>query len=137
MITLEQVRQLEARVKRAVGMIERLRSENSVLKERLEKSDQRLKELESLVDGFRNDQDQIEEGIRDILSQLNALEDDIHPEQPRPAESEAEARADELVTQPKAGQEQKPAVPEDNPFTGHDQEEVQEEEEPPGQLDIF
>jgi len=150
MITLEQVRQLETRVKRAVELIDTLRGENKVLKERLEKSERRLRELETLVDGFRNDQDQIEQGIRDILAQLNALEDDINEEQPETSSPIPEPST-EAVEPVSEDREEAPVSEEvrygkaDVTSTRYDQEEGQEdaraeeedEEDSPGQLDIF
>lgn len=153
MITLEQVRQLESRVKRAVELIDKLRGENTFLKDRLEKSERRLKELETLVDGFRNDQDQIEKGIKDILDQLNALEDDIHPEQPQtssmpeprsnPAESSSAAPSSVEPPQTEPVEADIPVESTASPLSGNNQEEEPEdiqadqEDEPPDQLDIF
>ncbi len=148
MITLEQVRQLETRVKRAVELIDTLRGENKALKERLEKSERRLRELETLVNGFRDDQDQIEQGIRDILAQLNALEDDINEEQPETSSPVPESST-EAVERVSEDREEGPVPKEvrygkDHAFsTRYDQEEGQEDgraeedEDSPGQLDIF
>ena len=152
MITLEQVRQLEARVKRAVDLIDRLRGENTVLKERLEKNEHRLRELEDLVEGFRTDQDQIEEGIRDILNQLNSLEDGIHGEGAQPANDKVPPAQETPTPREPLGEEH--VTPERAPYeapasdgsTGNTREEDSEEvqtgpeevyEDDPAQLDIF
>jgi len=75
MITLEQIRTLEAKVQKAVELIEGLRSENSMLTKKLETYQKRIDELEILVEEFKQDQVQIEQGIIHALNQLEELED--------------------------------------------------------------
>ncbi len=75
MITLEQIRTLESKVQKAVELIEGLRSENAMLTKKLETYQKRINELEILVEEFKQDQVQIEQGIIHALNQLEELED--------------------------------------------------------------
>jgi chromosome segregation ATPase len=77
MLTVEQVRNLDEKVRKAVDLIDTLKKENSTLKDRLDNYRQRVDQLESVVDGFKQDQIEIEQGIKDVLSQLDHLEDQI------------------------------------------------------------
>ncbi len=77
MISLEQIKQLESKVHGAVGRIKTLASENMTLKKRLEQYEARIGELEELISEFKNDQDEIEQGIVAALSQLDSLEDTV------------------------------------------------------------
>lgn len=77
MLTVEQVRNLDNKVKSALELIEKLRSENSMLKSKLGEYESRVEQLENVVDGFKLEQLEIEEGIKDVLSQLDQLEDQL------------------------------------------------------------
>ena len=77
MITLKQIQTLEEKIGKAVGLIDLLREENSTLKESLEKTQARMRELEKMVDGFKNDQEAIEEGILKAIEKLDQLEDEL------------------------------------------------------------
>lgn len=77
MLTLEQVRELEARVAKALAFIDRLSSENASLRERLSGYELRIKDLEILVKDFQHDQSRIEEGILHALRKLDAFEDSV------------------------------------------------------------
>ena len=101
MITLEQVRALEARVEKAVALIASLRDENASLRNGLAAADRRVTELEGLVLEFQRDQERIEQGIVEALRKLDAFEDTVHaagaptqapaaPPEGRPAERAAE-----------------------------------------------
>ena len=98
MVTLEQIRQLDAKVHRAVDVIAKLREENTTLKDRLSEYQGRIEELEVLISNFKEDQSEIEHGITSALSQLAAIDDSGKPA-PAPA-------AEHKVHQP-----QKPAPP--------------------------
>lgn len=85
MISLEQVRALEARVEKAVAFIASLRAENAALKDglleaelRTEAAEARTAELEDLIKEFQKDQERIEEGIVQALRKLDAFEDVVH-----------------------------------------------------------
>jgi chromosome segregation ATPase len=75
MITLEQIRLLESKITRAIELIRILKEENGTLRRGLESAQKRMKELESLVDGFKADQREIESVIVRTLHTLDELED--------------------------------------------------------------
>ena len=75
MLSLDQVRSLEARVEKALAYIDELTDENAALRERLGGYEMRVKDLEILVRDFQQDQGRIEEGILSALEKLNAFED--------------------------------------------------------------
>jgi chromosome segregation ATPase len=77
MLTLEQVRALEARVEKAVSLIASLRTENASLRTGLADAEKRVAELEGLVQDFQKDQERIEEGILEALRKLDAFEDAV------------------------------------------------------------
>jgi chromosome segregation ATPase len=76
-LTLEQVRALEARVEKAVSLIYTLRTENTSLRTGLAAAEKRVAELEGLVQDFQKDQERIEEGIVEALRKLDAFEDAV------------------------------------------------------------
>eukprot|EP01156_Anaeramoeba_ignava_P018219 Anaeramoba_ignava/a91115_32.p2 GENE.a91115_32~~a91115_32.p2 ORF type:complete len:102 (+),score=11.10 a91115_32:797-1102(+) len=57
-----------------------------MLRAKLDEYKQRVGQLESVVDGFKLEQLEIEEGIKDVLTQLDQLEDQITA--PAPASPE-------------------------------------------------
>jgi len=75
MITLEQIRLLESKITRAIELIRVLKEENGTLRKGLESAQKRMKELESLVDGFKTDQHEIESVILRTLHTLDELEE--------------------------------------------------------------
>jgi hypothetical protein len=75
MITLEQIRLLEGKITKAIELIRVLKEENSTLRKGLESAQKRMKELESLVDGFKTDQREIESVIVRTLRTLDELEE--------------------------------------------------------------
>ena len=75
MITLEQIKLLENKITRAIELIRVLKEENSTLRKGLESAQKRMKELESLVDGFKTDQREIESVIVRALQHLDELEE--------------------------------------------------------------
>jgi len=75
MITLDQIKQLDIKVRKAVDKINTLKSENSLLQEKLDNYQLRIEELEILIDTFKEDQGEIEHGIIDALNQLDIIED--------------------------------------------------------------
>ena len=107
MITIEHIRELDRKVSTAITIISSLRGENDALKGKLEDYEKRIQELEKLVDEFKEDQSEIEQGILNALSQLDKLEDDMSssdhpateaadsPVSSKPVESEADSVADE------------------------------------------
>lgn len=77
MITLDQIKQLDHKVRKAIDKINTLNSENNMLQEKLGNYQLRIEELEVLIDTFKKDQGEIENGIIEALNQLDILEDNI------------------------------------------------------------
>lgn len=77
MLNLDQVRLLENRVEKAIGKIQSLDAENTLLKSQLSTLQAHVSELEGLVQGFKDDQGRIEEGILNALDRLSAFEDSM------------------------------------------------------------
>jgi len=74
MISLEQIRLLEQKVTSAVELIRVLKEENATLRRGLDSAQRRMKELETLVEGFKTDQREIESVIVRTLASLDDLE---------------------------------------------------------------
>ena len=94
MISLEQIRLLEGKISRAIELIRVLKEENATLRRGLDSAQGRMKELESLVDGFKADQKEIEGVIVRALRHLDDLEtaggaSSAVPKHPSPAEAAA------------------------------------------------
>jgi hypothetical protein len=77
MVTIEQVKQLETRVAKAIDYVNTVTSENKLLKTKLDSYQKRIDELEVLIKRFKEDQTRIEEGIIAALDRLNQFEDDM------------------------------------------------------------
>lgn len=78
MLNLDQIKQLEARVSKAIELMQTLKDENDLLKLELHDRQTRIEELENIVLVFRNDQAKIEEGIINALNHLSAFEDTVY-----------------------------------------------------------
>ena len=78
MINLDQIKQLEERVSKAIELMQTLKDENDLLKLELHDRQKRIEELENIVLVFRNDQAKIEEGIISALNHLSAFEDTVY-----------------------------------------------------------
>ena len=77
MITIDQIQKLDRKVQAAVRLIGSLREENNSLKSKLDAYQKRIGELEVLIDQFKKDQIEIEDGIVSALAQLDQLEDSL------------------------------------------------------------
>lgn len=77
MITIEQIQELDQKVQAAVQRISTLKGENTSLQSKLGEYEKRIAELEILIDRFKQDQSEIENGIIRALEQLDHLEDSI------------------------------------------------------------
>ena len=103
MIRVQQISDLEARVLRAVDLIERLRAENRTLsealaesRERLEESEGRSREMEEKLAALRSDQENVEQIIVRTLDKLDGLEDAWAEQQDEPpAEQQDEPPAEQ------------------------------------------
>ncbi len=132
MVNLDQIRQLESKVNRAVEIIRVLKEENRTLRRTIDGSQVRMKELEDLVRVFKSDQAEIERGLVSAIRKLDQLEDGLDAGQ-RPvgaaaaAAPPAAARPADLDPAPGVETEAAPAAEnrEDPAAPG------------PGQLDIF
>ena len=78
MVNLDQIKQLEARVSKAIELMQALKDENDLLKLELHDRQKRIEELENIVLVFKNDQAKIEEGIINALNHLSAFEDTVY-----------------------------------------------------------
>ena len=78
MLSLDQIKQLEARVSKAIELMQTLKDENDLLKLELHDREKRIEELENIVLVFKNDQAKIEEGIINALNHLSAFEDTVY-----------------------------------------------------------
>jgi len=66
---------LDSKITRAIELIRVLKEENGTLRRGLESAQKRMKELETLVDGFKTDQREIETVIVRTLRNLDDLEE--------------------------------------------------------------
>ncbi len=76
MITLDQIKQLDRKVRKAIDKINSLKNENNMLQGKLDNYQLRIEELEVLIDTFKEDQGEIENGIIGALNQLDLMEED-------------------------------------------------------------
>jgi len=91
MISLEQIRLLEARILKAVELIRSLKDENKTLRRAVNAAQTRMRELEKLVGDFKSDQQEIEQSILRALENLDRLEEEVTEKKGRREASPAEA----------------------------------------------
>ena len=132
MVTLEQIRQLDARVHRAVELIGKLRDENTTLKNRLSEYQGRIEELEVLISNFKEDQSAIEHGITNALSQLASIDESGKPA-PHPKEQQSEETRHQPSKPAPAEREKGPV--ETEPASEGTEDEASEDQD--AELDIF
>jgi chromosome segregation ATPase len=101
MISLEQVKLLESRVIKTIEYVDKITTENDLLRGKLESYQKRIDELEVLVQRFKEDQSRIEEGILSALDRLNQFEAEI--ENSLSPEKFREDAASRNVKQPESG----------------------------------
>jgi septal ring factor EnvC (AmiA/AmiB activator) len=77
-VTLEQIRQLETKIGKAIDYVNRVNGENARLQGELNGSEKRVAELEDTIRRFREEQGRIEEGILAALDRLDQFEDAIN-----------------------------------------------------------
>ena len=142
MVTLEQIKQLDAKVAKAVELISQLRQENKALTGKLGNYQQRIEELEILINEFKNSQGAIEEGILHALKELDKLEQSAVPIKAGepPAAAEAGTEMPEEDPEPDNTEEESGTDPGSDGDV-NDEEEADEDEEadstPGSELDIF
>jgi TolA-binding protein len=126
MVSLEQIKLLESKVTKTIDYVKKVTEEKQQLKEKLDSYQKRIDELEVLILQFKQDQNEIEDGILSALDRLNKFED---------------ALESKLSIENKPITESKPA------FDGKLAETTQDQDSPPepnedkssesGELDIF
>lgn len=77
MIKPEQVRILDQKITAIIEVVAALRKENKTLKKKLSGYEERIEELQGIVNGFKEEQDEIEAGIIRAIDQLQELEKDL------------------------------------------------------------
>ena len=100
MIRVQQIADLEARVLRAIDLIERLRAQNRTLSASLESAEARTQELEGMLENVRGDQQNVEEIIQRTLNKLDGLEDAWAEMQKDDAPAVSEVAAEEAAAPP-------------------------------------
>lgn len=78
MLHIDQIKELEAKVAKAIQLIQSLKDENELLKLELTDKQKRVEELENIILVFKSDQAKIEEGIVSALNHLSAFEDSVY-----------------------------------------------------------
>ena len=119
MISLAQIKVLEEKISKAVDFINILRKENKTLKDTFENSQQRIQDLEELIQNFKNDQEEIENTIIEAIKKLELLEDEVP------------------TTKEKDKKKEKQDSEEETSVEETEEGEEAEEEEQKGELDIF
>jgi FtsZ-binding cell division protein ZapB len=139
MITIEQIHLLETKVHKAVEHINLLSQENKALTSKLVHYQDRIDELEKLIESFRKDQGEIEKGIITALEELNRLEDGLDPEEPAPIKGSSEPDEPPVPENPAVPHTEEDSdldAPDSPQFT--DQSNTDEKEDTQsGELDIF
>jgi septal ring factor EnvC (AmiA/AmiB activator) len=132
MVTIEQIRLLDKKVHSAVERISLLKKENQSLKSKLGDYENRISELERLIETFKQDQGEIEQGISNALDELNRLEDDLD-EQPTVEQPSTEDSGDAQSPAPSPSIVQ---TEEDSEKPSEDSSE-EDDDSRTGELDIF
>lgn len=106
MISLEQVRQLDIRVKKAVTAMKTLSAENEALKNRIAELEADLDQLQREATNRKADEEKLEvslQGVLDVLDEVDDKTSDVEPEPPEDnyvietVGDETEAEADEEI----------------------------------------
>ncbi len=137
MISLEQIQTLDEKVKKAIGTISDLRAENGTLKEKLNRYQGRIEELEQLIEDFKRDQGAIEQGILDAIDQLDHLEPPAASSkgEVQPSGTADASETDTSVTKEANPISEKPQVP--PAMKGSSEEEESPDDQETNELDIF
>ena len=154
MISLEQVKLLEAKVTRAIDHVKKVTEENAFFKGKLDSYQKRIDELEVLIQQFKEDQSRIEDGILSALDRLNQFEDALEktiapenaadetspkdeppPKKDIPVKKEKELSASALIKESK--EEPKPQTETLQSEALQTEEFESEEPKPSEELDIF
>ena len=115
---LDQARELQRKVEKALGVIAALKKENATLRSSLSGYEGRIRELEVLIEGFRKDQSLIEQCIHRALEGLDKIEDAgergiaTAPLNDRPVDQAETGLEDDEPETPLSAAAPKPAGPE-------------------------
>ena len=145
MLSLDQIKQLESRVSKAIELMQSLKDENDLLKLELHDRQKRIDELENIVLVFKNDQAKIEEGIINALNHLSAFEDTVYQSEGITASAAASTAVENHVagedsdsahtnTQPNTTDAAQASTAESAPVT---QQAADSENQNPNQMEIF
>jgi chromosome segregation ATPase len=128
MISLEQIRLLEARINKAVELIRGLKDENKTLRRAVNTAQTRMRELEKLVGDFKTDQQEIEQCILRALENLDRLEEEVTEKKGRKEGSRERTRAPEArgeeETKPETPAEEASSLPPGAPGAGPGEKEL-------------
>lgn len=137
MVTLDQIRLLEAQVDKALTYIDTLKDENGLLRSRLVSVQKRVEDLESTVEVYRRDQGRIEEGILNALSKLNRFEDTLLSGTGATAASESGAGDDSADEEPEILESAEPIRPAPEETEDVEDAATGDGRKGSGELDIF
>jgi chromosome segregation ATPase len=135
-ISLDQIRQLDIRVKKAVTAVKSLSAENAALKQQINHLEARLDELSREASSRKADEEQLEVSLQNVLDVLDEVDSETAGMEPEPpadsniieAVSDPENSEADTVGDPAESLEEK--EPEETPVP--DQKEVAFDEEQPG-----
>ena len=133
MISLEQVRQLDIRVKKAVAAVKKLSSENAVLKQPVTVLESQVDELRKEASDRKADEEQLEmsfQGVLDVLDEVNGETSDSNvvetvPEDKKSPLEENDSKDDILFA---AEEPMSPETTETETETEEDAEETETDE---------
>jgi len=116
MITLDQIKQLDIKVRKAIDIINSLTNENKMLQNKLDEYQLRIEELEILIDSFKEDQGEIENGIIEALNQLEIIDVDRKTTDPDSEEQDIEQENVKVISddKPESLSEGNSDAPEEN-----------------------
>jgi FtsZ-binding cell division protein ZapB len=75
-VSLEQIKQLDIRVKKAVTLIKDLTSENQKLKDRISSLETELQELKTEKDSLKAEEERLQVSLQGVLDTLDQVEDE-------------------------------------------------------------
>ncbi|MGP1577237.1 MAG: cell division protein ZapB [Treponema sp.] len=93
MLHIDQIKELEAKVEKAIQIIQSLKDENDLLKLEMSDKQKRVEELENMILVFKTDQAKIEEGIVSALNHLSEFENSVYQAAGTPAAGASDSSA--------------------------------------------
>ena len=89
MISIELTQQLESRVKKVMELVRNLREENQTLKDHIASIESELDGLRRSSSDRKNNEEQLEAGLKGVLDILAEVEEDAQPANPPPSSEAA------------------------------------------------